>query len=70
MRCVNKKPTKELIIQELKKYIQEKDGYNSCFDRWSYSMHVSQKLGYKHWIVQGYLKEIEKDKDFIEWYEY
>lgn len=70
MRCANRKPIKKLIIQELKNYIQEKDCYNPFLDRWSYSMHVSQKLGYKHWIVQGYLKEIEKDKDFIEWYEY
>lgn len=63
MRCTDRELVKILIIQELKNYIREKKYYSPYLDRWSYSMHVAQKLGYKHWLVQLYLKEIENDKD-------
>lgn len=69
MRCTDKEFVKKLIVQELKDYIQEKKYYNPYLDRWSYSMHVAQKLGYKHWLVQLYLKELEKnDKEFMQKY--
>lgn len=63
MRCTDRELVKILIIQELKNYIREKKYYSPYLDRWNYSMHVAQKLGYRHWLVQLYLKEIENDKD-------